>query len=326
MKKILKFFLLPIILLLLIIAGYFFVGKAPQIEKITWAVTFSQKQTKSLDLDWKEVYLALLDDLKVKKIRIIAYWDLIEPKEDKYDFTDLDWQIAKAEEKGAKLVLTIGMKTPRWPECHIPVWLEWRPAAKEKLLAYIKKIVNRYKNSSAISAWQVENEPFFKFGECPKSNKALLEKEIVLVKSLDNRPIIVSDTGEWSFWTRAGKYGDMVGITIYRKLWFEPFKNYVKYPFPPAFYYKRAKLIKKIFDKEVICLELQAEPWGPTFVKDMPLQEQKKTMDLEKFKKNIEFAKKTGLSRFYFWGAEWWYWLKEKQGDPEIWNEAMKLF
>jgi hypothetical protein len=23
---------------------------------------------------------------------------------------------------------------------------------------------------------------------------------------------------------------------------------------------------------------------------------------------------------------EWWYWLKEKQGKPEIWQEAKKLF
>lgn len=24
--------------------------------------------------------------------------------------------------------------------------------------------------------------------------------------------------------------------------------------------------------------------------------------------------------------TEWWFWLKEKQGKPEIWNEAKKLF
>jgi hypothetical protein len=48
-------------------------------------------------------------------------------------------------------------------------------------------------------------------------------------------------------------------------------------------------------------------------------------MNLEKFRKNIEFAKKTGLDEFYLWGAEWWYWLKEKQNQPEIWKEAKKL-
>jgi len=49
-------------------------------------------------------------------------------------------------------------------------------------------------------------------------------------------------------------------------------------------------------------------------------------MNLERFKQNIEFAKRTGLDKFYLWGAEWWYWLKEKQNQPEIWNEAKLLF
>ena len=49
-------------------------------------------------------------------------------------------------------------------------------------------------------------------------------------------------------------------------------------------------------------------------------------MNLEQFKANIEFAKKTGLKEFYFWGSEWWYWMKEKQNNPNIWDEARKLF
>ena len=49
-------------------------------------------------------------------------------------------------------------------------------------------------------------------------------------------------------------------------------------------------------------------------------------MDLERFQKNIKFAKKTGLDEFYLWGAEWWYWLKTKHDKPEIWEEAKKLF
>jgi len=49
-------------------------------------------------------------------------------------------------------------------------------------------------------------------------------------------------------------------------------------------------------------------------------------MDIEQFRKNIEFAKNTGIDTFYLWGAEWWYWLKEKQNDSRIWNEARNLF
>ena len=56
------------------------------------------------------------------------------------------------------------------------------------------------------------------------------------------------------------------------------------------------------------------------------LKEQEKTMNLNKFKENIVYAKQSGFKEFYFWGTEWWYWLKEKQNKPEIWNEAKKLF
>jgi len=73
-------------------------------------------------------------------------------------------------------------------------------------------------------------------------------------------------------------------------------------------------------------VELQAEPWGEKLLYDSPLEEQEKTMNLEQFKYNIEFARNTGISEFYLWGAEWWFWMKEKQDSPEIWNEAKKLF
>ena len=98
------------------------------------------------------------------------------------------------------------------------------------------------------------------------------------------------------------------------------------YPFPPTFYWRKAQVINKLFHKEVICVELQTEPWGPKLLYDSPIEEQEKTMNLEQFKKNIEFAKKTGLSEFYLWGGEWWYWKKIKQNDFTIWNEAKKLF
>ena len=113
---------------------------------------------------------------------------------------------------------------------------------------------------------------------------------------------------------------------MYRKVWVRQLGIYFKYPLTPAFYYRKAQVIKKLFKKEVISVELQAEPWGPKLLYDSPVEEQIKTMNLEQFKKNIEFAKGTGFKEFYLWGAEWWYWMKEKQNQPDIWNEAKKLF
>lgn len=328
MKRIfIKIFFLFIVIFL-ILTGYLFIGNSPRAEKITWGVNFSQKHSELLGLNWRENYTALIDDLKTKKIKIITHWDLIEPEEGKYDFKDLDWQIKTAEENEVGLILVTGMKTGRWPECHIPEWAENlnKKEQQEKVLELLKETVLRYRDSEAILFWQVENEAFFPFGECPWTDIDFLKKEINLVKSLDDRPIIITDSGEFSFWTRAARLGDMVGVTLHRKAWFREFKTYVSYPFTPMYYWRRAEIIRNFFNKKVINVELQAEPWGPTLLYWLPLEEHEITMDLEQFKKNVEFLKKTGFDVSYFWGVEWWYWMKEKQNRPEIWNEAKKLF
>jgi len=326
--KIIEMIILILLLALLAVLGYLFTGTTKEAEDISWGVNFSQKHTENLGLDWKETYLALLDDLGIKNIKIAVHWDLIEPNEGEYYFGDLDWQIQKAEEKDVKTLLVIGMKTPRWPECHIPNWaVESNKESQQKsILELLEKIVLRYKGENSIWAWQIENEPFFAFGDCPWYDEEFLKKEIELVKSLDNRSVIISDTGEFSFWFKSAKLGDIVGITMYRKVWSKEIKRYIGLPFPATFYSKRAYIVKKLFNKDVICVELQAEPWGPSLLYDSPIEEQAKTMNIIQFRKNIKFARKTGLDKFYFWGAEWWYWMKEKQEEPDIWNEAKKLF
>lgn len=343
MKKLFKKFFLGLLVLIVLVFIYFFVGKTEPAKEIFWGVNFSQLHSQNLGLDWKENYLALLDDLKIKKIKLLSHWNLIEKEKDKYDFEDLDWQIKETEKRNGKILLVLGMKTGRWPECHLPDWAKnlKKEEQQKEILELVENIVLRYQNSKTIEMWQVENEPFFPFGECPWTDKDFLKKEIALVKKLDNlkRPIVLTDSGEGSLWINAAQLGDMVGTTMYRKVWFSfswekrliPFFPqkigfYVPYNIPPVFYARKAFLIKKIFGKKVMVVEFQAEPWGPVLLYDLPTTEQEKTMNLEQFKKNIEFAKKTSFDTFYLWGGEWWYWLKEKQNKPEIWQEVGKLF
>jgi len=325
----LKEIMFGLLFLLILFSSLFFIGSVSQAENIIWGVNFSQKHSQGLGLDWKENYSALLDDLGVRNIKLAAHWDLIEPEDNQFDFQDLDWQIEKAEEKGAKLILAIGMKTPRWPECHVPEWAKSKSKEEQQveILKMLGSVVSRYKDSPAIKYWQVENEPFFPFGDCPWVDKDFLKKEISLVKSLDRKDrVLISDSGEGSFWFQAAQSGDIVGTTMYKKAWFRQLGFYIHYPFPPIFYARKAQIIKWLFGKEVICVELQAEPWGPSLLYDSPLEEQAKTMNLEQFKANIKFAKNTGLKGFYLWGSEWWYWMKEKQNKPEIWNQARTIF
>lgn len=330
MKKTIRRILLAVLIIVLFLTGFFFVGSPEPAEEIVWGVNFSQKHAELLGLDWETAYLALLDELGVGNLKLITHWDLIEPEEGEYDFRDLDWQVGAAEERGASLVLVVGMKTGRWPECHVPEWASDLDQGElgNEILELVEEIVLRYRDSASVAFWQVENEPFFSFGECPETDEDLLDREIALVRSLDGqgREIIVSDSGELSLWFAAAGAGDLVGTTLHRKVWFEEFDFYVSYPFRPVYYWRKAQLIEKLFGKEVICGELQAEPWCPVLLYDCSLEEQEKTMDLERFRENIEYARKTGLDTFYFWGAEWWYWMKTEKGDSSFWDEAQKIF
>lgn len=328
MKLFKAFFVLCLIIVIGLFA-YFFIGTAPQAAKIAWGVNFSQKHTELLKLDWKETYSAILDDLKVKNLKLLVSWDWVENKENQPYFDDLDWQIKEADDHQAKVILVIGMKTGRWPECHIPDWAKdsSREDLQNSVLNYLQEIISHYKGSSVIWAWQVENEPFFSFGTCPPTDKDFLKKEIDLVKLLDDgkRPIIISDSGEGSLWLKAASLGDILGITMYRKTTNKYF-GVVNYFFPPVFYWRKAEIVKKIFNKDVFVGELQAEPWGKVLLYDSSISEQKLTMNLEQFKKNMEYAKKTGFKDFYLWGSEWWYWTKITQQDSSVWDEAKKLF
>jgi hypothetical protein len=330
MKKIITWVLISIAVLILIAASYLFLGEAKPAENISWGVVFSQKHAQLLGLDWRESYLALLEDLEVRRMKVASYWDYIEKKDGEYDFEDLDWQVERADERDAKILLAIGMKTPRWPECHIPDWAAGlsKEEQQEEILDLLKEIVVRYDDSDAIWGWQVENEPFFPFGVCPWVDEDFLKEEVDFVKSLDskNRSVIITESGEFPLWIMAAKYGDIVGVTMYKKVWMHQIGRYFTYPFPSVFYHRKAEIVRKFFGKEVIGVELQAEPWGEKLLYDSPLEEQEKTMNLEQFRYNIEFARNTGISEFYLWGAEWWYWMKEKQNDPAIWEEARKLF
>ena len=222
MKKIVAILLSILIVALLSFAGYFLVGQAPVQKNITWGVNFSQMQAEVLKLDWKKTYLALMEDLGVKNIKLLTQWDWVEGQQDDFYFKDIDWQIKEAKARGVKITYVVGMKTGRWPECHLPAWAAGLSRADQQtqILQYIEKVVTRYKNSTAIVAWQAENEPLFQFGQCPWRDKDFLKKEVALIKSLDSaRPVIVSDSGEQSSWFAVAKIGDTVGVTMYRKVW-----------------------------------------------------------------------------------------------------------
>jgi hypothetical protein len=317
--------------LIIAVAGAVFAAPNSTQDGITWGVNFSQSQAEYLGLNWKETYLSIVDDLGAKNLKLITNWSWIEGKRDEFYFSDVDWQIQQAEQRDVKIIYVLGMKTGRWPECHIPDWAQDLPKREQQqeLLQYMTQVVLRYKSSKAIAYWQVENEPLFKFGRCPSwyyRGDRFLKSEVSLVRELDpSRRIIISDSGERSNWQDAAEIGDIVGTTMYRTN--VKRSGFWSYSFLDAsFYSQKAETIKNLFGRDVICIELQAEPWPSKPLLEAPLAEQLKSMNPEMLKENIEFAESTGLKAFYLWGAEWWYWMKTKQGQPELWNEAKEIF
>ncbi|MCX6790725.1 MAG: beta-galactosidase, partial [Candidatus Gribaldobacteria bacterium] len=318
-----------LIIILVIVIGYLSVswvdwsfGKKP-----VWGATFSRIYAQYLGLDWQEAYLATLDDLKITNLRLIAYWSVSEMQDDKLTFNDLDWQVEQAQSKNVKIILALGQKAPRWPECHQPEWANALSPNQQqaKILEFLTNVITRYQKNPAIIAWQVENEPLIDFfGNCPPPNKNFLKQEIALVKLLDpTRPILVTDSGELSTWREAAGLSEILGTTLYRTVWHPWFGIVKHWQYNPLFYRLRAEMVKKFTKtQKVIIAELQAEPWGTKnrSLTQMPVSEQLKTFKLSDLKGNLEFARKTGLPEIYLWGIEWAYWLKTTQNDSTYWD------
>ncbi|PIR96611.1 MAG: hypothetical protein COT92_00255 [Candidatus Doudnabacteria bacterium CG10_big_fil_rev_8_21_14_0_10_42_18] len=331
MKRVLKTIgkiLLGITAVSLIVCVYFYARFKP-VERPVWGVSFSVPHAQYLGLDYKQVYSELLNDLGVKNLRLMAYWENIEPKQGKFDFSEIDYLVEEAGRSGAEVILVVGHKQPRWPECHHPDWYENlnENQKQEAVLNMLGNAVNHFKNYSNIKYWQVENEPFFDYGRnCPTISKEFLAKEVALVKSLDPRPVVITDSGEKGWWPRAAQSADILGSTMYRTVNNPRWGGYITYPIPAAWYRIQAGMAQSFSGiRSVIGSELQTEPWFEQDVRDTPVARQIELMGSQKLRDNINYASKTGFSEHYLWGAEWWYYMKE-QGHPEILETMRSLF
>lgn len=304
-------------------------GPAPS-GNVALGITFSHRYATDLGLDWKRAYVAMLDELGARKIRIPIYWDLVESEQGTYDFADIDFMLAEAASREADVILVVGQRSPRWPECHIPEWVagEGEAYREARLTDFVGATVRRYRDRDEVKVWQVENEPFVRFfGECPEFSREFFDKELAYVRALDpSRPVLVTDSGEFSLWTAAAARGDVLGTTMYRKV-HNPKYGYVTYPIGPNYYRLKAALIRLFTGHDrFIVAELQAEPWASGWVAHASVEEQYETMNPELLREYVEYARRVGFPEAYLWGAEWWYWLKEDRNEPAVWETAKELF
>jgi len=331
--KIVKASFFVVLLSLVMPIVFFLIVKPKPAQNITWGINFSQKYATELGLDWKDAYLKILDDLKPKHARLVIYWDQTEPTAGNYIYTDTLWQLDEAKKRGVNIIMTLGRKVLRYPECHEPTW--WLkstdPSYKEAtLLKYVENTVLQLKHYDNIVMWQVENEPMYPFGDCQKQYKDTVEKEVALVRKLDNRPILIQDSGEGGFWRPLYLMGDYLGISMYRRTWYNFYQDvtgisfYFQYPIAHWAYKVKAVLTAVPVDK-IIVTELQGEPWGPAINSKLTEEEKLKTMSPQQFIDTINYAQKSGFDQIYFWGSEWWLWEKEVNNNSFYWDAGKAI-
>jgi len=298
-------------------------------QPLVLGATFIPDYAQSFGLDPKDTLQAMLSDLKLKQLRLVSYWSDIEPTPGHYDFSKLDWQFAMANKYGAKVSLSIGLRQPRWPECHEPSWVTIdpanQPAWKPQLFKFMTAVLDHYKNNPALQDYELENEYFMKvFGECKDFSRQRLIDEYNFVKLMDPKhPVIVSRSDNWVGIPIGKPTPDQFAISVYKRVWDATITHrYFEYPLPAWFYASLAGSEELVSGKDMIIHELQAEPWTPNgkLITEISVKEMYKSMNPQRLKDRISYGEATGMRTIDLWGAEWWYYMKVKQHDPGVWN------
>lgn len=282
-------------------------------------VTFSHPHLLHLGIP---VNSALLHALAMgfSHIRLGIYWNRVEKNKNIYDFGEIEKLLEICEKEGQKIIINVGMKSPRWPEFYIPHYItnkniESREVG-ERALVFIEKTINKLKTYQCITHWQVENEPLDPSGPFNLSiSSSLLKQEVDLVRSLDNRPIIITLWGNEivrrNYLAIVFPLADVIGLDIYYKQHMREILGNSLYSSPQSSDVDLNGMIQSI-SKPIFITELQAEPWEKD--EKAYLSENPKSISPLLLRKNIQRALSLGAKEILLWGFEYWY-LQMMRGD-----------
>lgn len=313
-------------------------GQSPELKI---GATFIKINAEHLGLDWRSAYREIIDDIGIKYVRIPIFWDQLERAPGRFDWIDLDWQMQQAETSNVKVMLVVGHRVPRYPECYAPDWTQNLSEAefRRSLFSMTETVVEHFKDHPALDAWQVENEPLAKIlgtiwgGEHCREISQWVREEVQIVKRLDgNKPTIV--TYAFTPWPASQlhetiKFGsDIVAITLFNKVFFRSpvFNGYVEMfrlgPLAPLRLAYQRSLVKRN-RQDFWVAEMQAEPWGPKGPYEFENPDDAYlSMNPQRLKQTWDYAARSGASRIYLWGAEWW--LSERNKGNSTMLELVK--
>jgi len=295
-----------------------------------FGTTFSHQQLQHLRCSVTDG-LDKAIELNFDYLRICTYWNEIEKTQDKYDWSQLEKILNTCQVKQQAVILTLGVKAPRYPEFYFPDWIENKDLSNKqtqtKILSFIKKTIRKFKHLSCIKYYQVENEALDPSGpDALTVPLPFLTQEISLIKKLDNKKIITSlwanELSKRKLLPKLSPISDIIGLDLYYQQFIKKILGKSIYAGPLDNQQKITKLLNK-HCKESWIMELQAEPWESN--EQNYLSKNPHSISPQKIKSFYQKTSRLPVSAILFWGFEYWYYQLSKNNNDNYFKTISKI-
>jgi hypothetical protein len=274
-------------------------------------------------------------------------------------FDELDRQLDLAERADKRIILCVGaLKTFGYPEFFVPSHHLPRPIPEGSLVRpsryapllaaateFIQRVVDRYRQRSAIVAWQVEHEAVDPLGfeHSWRLSTEFVQAEMAALSRSDTRParpillnafLPTSLLGAIPHWWRTRGQGDslvlairaadIVGLDVYPSIGLARLGRlgiYLEGSRTPWAGLLRDRLVAqaRAAGRQIMVSESQAEPWEtittPPDPRDGVMASCPPERLIHHYNDCMRWLSASGGYALLFWGAEYWV-LRAQRGDP----------
>ncbi len=284
--------------------------------------TFSHRQLQHLECSVPDA-LDKAITLGFDYLRICAYWDEIEKNEGEYDWSPLEKILTTCQKNKQAVILTLGVKAPRYPEFYFPDWIKNKnPNSKQtqkNILSFITQVVNKFKHLTCIKYYQIENEALDSSGPNRLTIPLqFLTEEISLITALDHKKIIITIWGNQlskkNSLTQLATKADIIGLDLYYQQFIKKILGKSFYTGPTDNQQKIINLLSQ-YQQEYWVMELQAEPWEAD--EQTYLSKNPKSISPQKIRKFYQKASQLPVTTILFWGFEYWFYQLNKNNHSD---------
>lgn len=330
-------------------------------------ISFRPLQARDQGLEPRAALARLLAE-PFDVVRLAAYWDRLEPGPGRFEPEELDWQLEAVEAAGRQAIVVLGaVKSFGYPETFVPAHLLGRPLPEGRLVtpashralldaavAFVSRLVERYRDRPSVVAWQVENEAVDPLGfeHSWRLAESFVEAEVAAVRLLDpGRPIVLTGflapgpaaalpqwwrtRGQGDSLAIAERHADVVGLDSYPRIALLKAGSLGVYADGSRSAWagrRNRRLVARVAARggRVMVTEGQAEPWETTLVPPSPpaagMASCLPEHVIETYNAAMRWAGRPGpgLDAYLFWGAEYWL-RRELDGDPRYLGAVRRI-